>query len=179
MPTEFAITLSQQLCDFFSLQVSEPERERLAKVIDFHAGYLDRNAAEELEPLLFIEFAREQRERSLTLEVAERIVSRIQKRIFRESRRKKNRLPSKAMESQPAAPTQTDERVLVQFTAFLRAELEARDAMIFEMYFIDGHGVTSICNRLGVKKSTVYSRIRAIQEKFRTFLDDVGIPGLH
>jgi len=175
VPTDFARKLSQQVCEFFSITVSLPEREDLARVIDFHARHIDPPDRDDLEPLLFIECGKESQHRPLTIKDVKTIISRVQKRIFRDSRRIHS-MPDNVAESRQALTPAALQRVIGQFRSFLETELSLRDAVIFEMYFIEGSGVSSLCDRLGIKKSTAYERIRLVREKFRTFLDDVGIP---
>lgn len=175
MPTDFAKNLSRRLCEFFAISASELEKEELSSAIDFHAQHLDERSKEDLEPLLFVECGEESRERQLTIKAAKTIVARVQKRILRDSRRYKQ-LPDDFVQAQGTADPGHFERVLKQFKAFLKSRLSLRDAIIFELYFIQGVGVSSICDRLRIQKSAVYERIRIVRQQFKVFLDDVCIP---
>lgn len=162
--TPFADRLSEQLRSFFPIE----DGEELAAVIDFNAKFIDVDQHDDLASLLFIEFG-QCSESEITLDMAKTIVSRVQKRIYRATRKREQ-----ALERDVAAKSyvaQSDvERVTEEFVATLPAD----EILLFQLRYVEGESTSLICEKLGLKKSTVYERLAILRNRFERFVREAN-----
>lgn len=191
MPSAFALQLCEQLCRFLSISATNDERLSFQNAIDFHAKYLPDAATDDLASLLFLECAEEANQRNhrnlssseRPLQVADlrRLLSRVQKRLYRDARSRRHP-PSDLIDTRQTLNRSDPllvERVLSDFRAYIATTLSPRDGDIFEARFMKGQSVSKICDLMKLEKSTIYDRISVIKKLFIAFLEDVGYPGFH
>ena len=148
-------------------------------------------ATDDLASLLFLECAEEakkRKQRNLSssdrpLQIADlrRLLSRVQKRLYRDARRRRHP-PSDLIDTRQTLNRGEPllvERVLSDFRTYVATTLSPRDGNIFEARFIQGLSVSKICEAMKLEKSTIYDRIGEIKKLFVAFLEDVGYPGFH
>ncbi len=162
-PSLFAAKLSEQLRKFFRIE----DGEELAAVIDFNAKFIEQHR-DDLASLLFIEFG-EFHEPTITLDMAKAIVARVQKRIYRTTRKREQSLEGEVEAKRSITPTDVD-RVIEDFVATLPTE----EIVLFQLRFVDGRSINEICQKFGLKKSNAYERLAVLRERFERFVREAN-----
>lgn len=177
MSSELAERLCEHLCQYFLPEIENSQKSQLQNALRFHLRFLPTSGHEDFEPLLFVEFQNEAAKSTLTVSDAITIISRVQKRIYRELNQRSPSIQS--YRDSIASPAHLPfDRVVTRFIDYLKRTTDTEDAILFQLYFLDRKGVAAISQELGVGKSSVYERIKSIKAHFKTFLDDVDFPGV-
>jgi RNA polymerase sigma factor (sigma-70 family) len=161
-PTAFAESLSAQLRSFFPIS----NGEELASVIDFNANFIGRDQHDDLASLLFVEFG-QCAEESITLDAAKAIVARVQKRLYRSTRKKEQTLDRDVQAESYVAQTEV-ESIIREVARTLPAD----DMLLFQLRYVEDKPVASICEELGLAKSTVYTRLEVLRQRFERFVKE-------
>ena len=162
--TSFAERVSEQLRSFFPIN----DGEELASVIAFNAKFLAPEQLDDLASLLFIEFS-DIGKQEITLEVAKRIVARIQKRLYRGSRKRE-----KTLDMDIAENAQLSQPQLHQIIAEFAATLETDQILLFRLHFLEGKEVSEICKEIDLKKTTAYERLSELRKRFERFASEAN-----
>lgn len=157
--SKFAKELSDQLREFFSIK----DRGELAVVIEFNARFIERHR-DEMASLLFIEFS-ECKEPEITLEIAKKVIARVQKRIYRSTQDSQSEIKKEVPSSNYLSESEI-QSVVKDYFKTLRSE----DMVLFHLRHLEGKSVRDIGNEMGVSKSTVYQKLDELRESFEQFL---------
>jgi len=158
MPID-AATLASEICAAFHLECSAADLVMLKQRIAFHAKYLGPDGIDELASLLFIECNEYQKSGSqLEIHDISRLLSRVQKRILRFA--KKGKLTSLKDFQQPS--TSDAEKVKLRE---LIEELTPAEAVMLDMYYIQGMTLRDIAASTQSSVSTVSRRLRVVLKK--------------
>jgi predicted DNA-binding protein YlxM (UPF0122 family) len=160
----FAERVSEQLQSFFLIT----NGEELASVIAFNAKFLAPEQLDDLSSLLFIEFSKVGKQ-EITLAIAKRIVAKIQKRLYRGSRKRE-----KTLDIDIADQTQVSQSQLHQKIEEFVATLEIDDILLFRLHFLEGKEMIEICKEIGLQKTTVYRRLSELRKRFERFASDAN-----
>ena len=157
--SKYAEQLSDQLRSFFPIA----DGGELAGVIDFNAKFIERHR-DELASLLFIEFG-ECDDSEITLEMAKKVVARVQKRIFRSTQNSHLEI-KKEIQSDESLSESEIQRILKEYVESLVME----DMVLFHLRYLEGKTVNEICKRTGGTKSHVYKKLGELREGFERFI---------
>lgn len=157
------LRFAEELSGLLQLHFPIQDANDLTATIEFNSTFIWKQR-DELAPLLFIEFSG-CKECLITPELARTIVSRVQKRIYRGIRKRES-----SVHDLELADRRGSESEQIQIFREIKAILPVEDYVLFQMKFIDGISAVEICNRLGLKKTSLYERLRCIEECLDTLL---------
>lgn len=150
-----------------SEQLPEDSINRLANRIVYHAKYLSEDAYDDLVPLLFIACGdTDKSERPLRLADFTKILSRIQKQLFREQTQSKE----SPLIFEPTAKTEIPADKQMELIQEIRAMLDLSEFTVFEMYFVEGIKVPEISKQIRIPGPTLTKTIRKIKRRLTKHL---------
>lgn len=157
------LRFAEELSGLLQLHFTIQDGKDLTATIEFNSTFIWKQR-DELAPLLFIEFS-DCKESEITPTLARTIVARVQKRIYRGIRR-----PESSVHDLELADTSVSESEQSRIFREIKATLSVEDYIIFEMKFVLGLSAVEIGNRLGLKKTSVYERLRCVEERLDSLL---------
>lgn len=166
-PTELSRILFMHFGELNSEDRPEDSINGLARRITYHARYLSHDAYDDLVPLLFIACGdTAESKRPLRLADFTKILSRIQKQLFRDKTQHKE----SPLISDPHSRTETSFDTESELIHEIRALLSLTEFTVFEMYFVEGIKVPEISKKIRIPRPDLAKSIRKIKRRLTKHL---------
>jgi hypothetical protein len=182
--SSFARYVAQLISELPRVTLLQDELSRFARAVDYHVKFLPQSCLEDFASLISVECLEAantkepQQPVTLDLDALKSILSRVQKRVYREiTKHKLDKLTDVAENDlRTEVSPQTLQEVLEILEAYITTEVSPRDGHIFSLRYIQNQSADEIASQLRMGKSIIYRRLAKIERVARRFLKELDIP---